>query len=149
MASFHFLFTDVHRKMAQIGIWKHSERKRETKKQDHSTQTECVVRIILPVVHPATSESQLITSSKVFAQFLQRSRASSVLLQPCHVSDCPPTRIHRWSTLPCTEEEERVSLLESSHCLIFQSAGAVQSTSLAVKVLQIELCWNECPGGTF
>lgn len=52
--------------MAQIGIWTHSERKRETKEQDHSTQTECVVRLIFLVVQPAVSESQLIPSPKVF-----------------------------------------------------------------------------------
>ena len=49
--------------MAHIDIRKGNKK---LKKQDYSTQTDCVVRLLLSVVQPATSP-QLITSSEAWA----------------------------------------------------------------------------------
>ena len=84
------------RKMTQIGIWIHSERKRETKEKEYSTQTECVVRLILPVVQPATSESQLIRPIIKGVPSISHTGQKALHFSLCPVttvSHCPPMRV--------------------------------------------------------
>lgn len=122
--------------MTQIGIWTHSERKRETKERDHSAQTECVVRLMFPGVQPAMSETQLIQPPKVCSplptqvqRLLGSPPALSHLPLPSDESSSGGARFH------VHRMKGRMSAGELSSCDCSMYSGSAEPFRGTVKVL--------------